>query len=172
MILCAVFPVYQRSLLMLMALALLAGCAASPDLSRDDWPTTVEPAPLDPEANHLALQFRQVFERYQGTPYRYGGTDASGFDCSGFILTAYREALGQRLPRTTEALLAQGSDIPRDAIRPGDLVFFRIAGKDSHAGIYVGDHRFIHSASSSGVTLSSLRSDYWRARYSQARRFD
>lgn len=161
-----------RPLLLVLLLSGLAGCASSPDMGSSTWPAPRDDTPLDAEASAVAALFWQVFDRYEGTPYRYGGTDAGGFDCSGFIMTAYREALGRRLPRTTEALLSQGSEVPREAVRPGDLVFFRIGGKEGHAGIYMGNQRFIHSASSTGVTLSSLRNDYWRSRYSRARRFD
>ena len=164
------FPIRAGALLLV--LAALAGCAGSPDFERQAWPVAVEPAPMDADSTLVAERLWQVFARYEGTPYRYGGTDAGGFDCSGFILTAYREALGQRLPRTTDAMLARGSEVRPEAVRPGDLVFFRIGGKDSHAGIYMGGQQFIHSASSTGVTLSSLRSGYWRERYSRARRFD
>lgn len=159
-------------LLLLLMLAVLAGCASSPGPLPESWPQAGETLIPDENRAGTAERLWQVFERYEGAPYRYGGTGAGGFDCSGFIMTAYREALGKRLPRTTDALLASGTEIHRQAVRPGDLVFFHIGGKDGHAGIYMGGHQFIHSASSTGVTLSSLRNDYWRERYSRARRFD
>lgn len=165
-------PAIWRALMLMLIMAGLGGCASGPQLGSEPWPAPGDSSLAANEGGEVAAQFWQVFARYEGTPYRYGGTDAGGFDCSGFIMTAYREALDRKLPRTTEAMLALGNDVPRQAIRPGDLVFFRIGGKDGHAGIYMGNDRFIHSASSSGVTLSSLRNDYWRTRYSRARRFD
>lgn len=119
----------------------------------------------------VASQLQQVYLRYQGTPYRYGGITQAGFDCSGFIVTAYREGLNRTLPRTTEMMLNEGQFVGRDQLREGDIVFFRIDGKDQHAGIYLGNDRFIHSASSVGVSESSLGNAYWQQRYSQARRF-
>lgn len=158
----------QRLVLCLLVLIGLAGCASKPDS------IPLEPAAVPPIGNIDALtklvQLQQVFERYQGTPYRYGGTSASGFDCSGFIRAAYREALGYHLPRTTDQMLALGQPVSRDQLQPGDLVFFDTIGKDGHAGIFMGDGRFIHASSSMGVTESSLDSGYWRPRYSQARR--
>ncbi|WP_261977592.1 C40 family peptidase [Marinobacter sp. F3R11] len=114
----------------------------------------------------------QVFERYEGTPYQYGGTTVRGFDCSGFITTAFRESLGQQLPRTTSQMLRYGDVVHPGEVKPGDIVFFRIAGKDQHAGIYMGDDRFIHASTSSGVIMSELNGYYWKDRFSGARRFD
>lgn len=150
----------------------LAGCASNQSLQsaqQSPW----QPAPgADAEYSETANRLWQVFERYEGTPYRYGGTSVNGFDCSGFIATAFDEALGRQLPRTTSRMLAAGDVVNRDQLRPGDLVFFRIKGKDQHAGIYMGGDSFIHASTSIGVTRSSLNGYYWRGRLSQARRFD
>lgn len=130
------------------------------------------------EGTHSALQtdlverFETVYSRYQGVPYVYGGSTPAGFDCSGFIKTAYREALGRNdLPRTTAQMLNGGQFVRLDQLQPGDLVFFRIAGKEQHAGIYLDNDRFMHASSSRGVTVSSLSNRYWINHYSQARRF-
>lgn len=148
----------------------LAGCASNQNL-RSASDTTWQPASETAGNPATADRLWQVFERYEGTPYRYGGTSASGFDCSGFIATAFDEALGRQLPRTTSQMLSAGDAVPRDQLRAGDLVFFRIKGKDQHAGIYMGGDSFIHSSTSVGVTHSSLNGYYWRDRFSQARRF-
>jgi lipoprotein Spr/probable lipoprotein NlpC len=150
----------------------LVGCASNQPFqsaSETDWRP---PVTADYGSSAMAHSLWEVFERYEGTPYRYGGTSASGFDCSGFIATAFDEALGRQLPRTTTQMLASGKAIQPDQLQAGDLVFFRIKGKDQHAGIYMGGDSFIHSSSSSGVTRSSLNGYYWKGRLSQVRRFD
>lgn len=150
----------------------LAGCASTQQMSKgqpdEAYYPPVEPSHDSPKADKLW----QVFERYQGTPYHYGGTSANGFDCSGFILTAYQEGLNKQLPRTTSQMLAYGDTVHPNDIEPGDLVFFRIGGKEQHAGIYMGGDRFIHASTSVGVTQSSLNGYYWKDRLTQARRFD
>ena len=157
---------------MLVLVTIMTGCASQPmSVGKDTvrW----EPAQAVSSADtDRADQLWRVFERYQGTPYRYGGTSAAGFDCSGFIRTAFHEALGLQLPRTTSQMLAAGDDVRPNQIRVGDLVFFRIKGKDQHAGIYMGGDTFIHASTSSGVMRSSLNGYYWRDRLSHARRFD
>lgn len=110
-----------------------------------------------------------------GTPYRYGGnTPAGGFDCSGLIGYVYRDAAGISLPRSTRELSAMRAPaVGRDALQSGDLVFFATSGgrQVSHAGIYVGDGRFVHAPSSGGtVRLDSLSNSYWQRTYLDARR--
>lgn len=114
--------------------------------------------------------------RVMGSPYTWGGTDDNGFDCSGLIQYAYRE-VGIILPRVSRDQLRMGTAVdPRlDAVRPGDLLGFAVeGGQISHIGLYVGDGRFIHSASG-GVRLSSLEagdadSRWWQRRWVSARR--
>ncbi|XKH00326.1 NlpC/P60 family protein [Marinobacter nauticus] len=149
---------------------ILGGCAGGGQIQHSQ--TERQPAPTYSESNsETAEKLWQVFERYQGTPYQYGGMSGRGFDCSGFINTAYREGLNRRLPRTTGQMLQQGEPVSPENIAPGDIVFFRIKGKEQHAGIYMGDNRFIHASSSVGVTESELNGYYWRNRLSSARRF-
>lgn len=110
-----------------------------------------------------------------GTPYRYGGnTPEGGFDCSGLIGYVYRDAAGISLPRSTRELSAMRTpDVRLDALKSGDLVFFATNGGRtvSHAGIYVGDGRFVHAPSTGGtVRLDSLTSGYWQGVYLDAKR--
>lgn len=110
-----------------------------------------------------------------GTPYRYGGnTPDGGFDCGGLIGYVYRDAAGISLPRSTRELSAMRVPVvQRNALQSGDLVFFATNGGRgvSHAGIYVGEGRFVHAPSSGGtVRLDSLDSSYWQRAYLDARR--
>ena len=100
-----------------------------------------------------------------GAPYRYGGADRRGFDCSGLVQYVYQRA-GLRVPRTTGAQLRNARPVPLPRIRAGDLVFFEIdGGKGRHVGIYEGAGRFIHAPSSGKrVSRSSVHDPYWRTR--------
>ncbi len=102
-----------------------------------------------------------------GTPYSYGGHSRRGTDCSGFVMEVYRRALGFTLPRTTSEQSEACTDIDRDDLRVGDLVFFRDRshGKIAHVGIYIGDGNFVHASSSRGVIESSLTEKYYRDHY-------
>lgn len=110
-----------------------------------------------------------------GTPYRWGGnTPDGGFDCSGLIGYVYRDAAGLQLPRSTRQMSSLPLPrVPRQQLNSGDLVFFATSGgrQVSHAGIYVGEDRFVHAPSSGGtVRLDSLNDAYWQQRYLDARR--
>ncbi|MDR1278463.1 MAG: C40 family peptidase [Treponema sp.] len=114
-------------------------------------------------------------EKYKDIPYRYGGMDRNGLDCSGLVYVSFRDALMVSVPRTTTGLYAWVEKIPAEQIQPGDLLFFKTdnGGKISHVGIYTGGGRFIHAASEgpvTGVIYSALDERYWRRTYAGAGR--
>ncbi|SFN22102.1 C40 family peptidase [Dokdonella immobilis] len=107
--------------------------------------------------------------------YKRGGrSPTTGFDCSGFVRYVFRQGIGAELPNTSSAQFLTGHAVARDAMRSGDLVFFRTRGKRvSHVGIYLGEGRFIHAPSSGKtVSVSSLSEHYWSRRFAGARRPD
>ncbi|QJD87314.1 C40 family peptidase [Cohnella herbarum] len=112
----------------------------------------------------------KAIDEVVGTPYKWGGTTTSGFDCSGFILYIFNQ-YETKLPRTSSSQSKIGEKVEKDDLRLGDLVFFNTSGKGvSHAGIYVGDGQFAHSSSSKGVRISKLSDKYYAKRYVTARR--
>lgn len=107
---------------------------------------------------------------YLGTPYVWGGTSGAGFDCSGFVQYIFRKN-GVNLPRTVAE--QWNATVSVSKLKVGDIVYFETykAGP-SHNGIYIGNNQFIHSGSSTGVTISSLSNSYWSQRYLGAKRIN
>jgi hypothetical protein len=116
-------------------------------------------------------QVYPIIRKYFGVPYKYGGKNPSGFDCSGFTSYIYREAFKMDIKPVTTEQYRLGQEIKRSELNFGDLVFFNTTGRiPSHVGIYVGKNCFAHSSTSKGVTISSLNSTYYKGRFLSARR--
>jgi peptidoglycan DL-endopeptidase CwlO len=107
----------------------------------------------------------------RGAPYRDGGVDPSGFDCSGFVRYVY-EQHGVAMPRQVRDQFRIGQSIDRDRLEPGDLVFFStVAPGASHVGIMIGGDQFVHAPNERGVVrVESLSAQYWASRYIGAKR--
>ncbi|WP_051189015.1 NlpC/P60 family protein [Halalkalibacillus halophilus] len=104
---------------------------------------------------------------YIGSPYQWGGTSPSGFDCSGFLQYVYASH-GKSMPRTVSDMWNATSPMAQPSI--GHLVFFETYKPGpSHAGIYIGDGNFIHAGSSNGVVISNLSESYWQSKFIGAR---
>jgi len=106
---------------------------------------------------------------YLGVPHCMGGTTGKCMDCSGLIYRVFATH-GITLPHSSEEQARYGRIIEdRDMLMPGDLLFFVRTYSTSrlitHAGIYTGEGRFIHTSSSMGVTITSLDDPWWKERY-------
>jgi cell wall-associated NlpC family hydrolase len=114
---------------------------------------------------HLRNDLISTAIKMKGRPYRYGGYDPSGFDCSGLVYYSFNQ-LGLKIPRTSYDQYKASSPVYISRMRPGDLVFFRIDGQFvSHVGIYLGDNRFIHAAGKSKhVRIDDMSTDFWQKR--------
>jgi cell wall-associated NlpC family hydrolase len=146
---------------LLLALAGLTGCASTAQQSAAESEAGATTAKTQSRSHRgLAIARDMV-----GIPYRYGGADPRGFDCSGLVYYSYRKA-GIEVPRTADEQYRKSKRVQAGALQPGDLVFFTISrDKPSHVGIYTGNGRFIHAPSSGkSVAYASLHNPYWEER--------
>ena len=150
-----------------------AGTTDTPAETPAETPSeTPAEAPVTPTVS--SSEIVSIAQQYLGTPYVYGGSSPSGFDCSGFTMYVFAQ-VGIKLPHGATSQLSYGTEVSRSDLQPGDLVFFQDYGAvASHVGIYIGGDQFIHASSSSGnsrcVTISSLTETYYANHYLTARR--
>lgn len=147
-------------------LGLASACSSNPATTWDPAPgarSAVTHSGIGQKAAAVALD--QV-----GVPYRYGGSSPRGFDCSGLVQYSYSR-VGKRVPRTTGQLWSSTAAVERHELRAGDVLFFKIAGKMSHVGLYLGERRFVHAPSSGrAVTIASLDSPFYKDAFLRAGR--
>lgn len=115
-------------------------------------------------------------EKFIGTPYKLGGTDNKGIDCSGLVLQVF-EKQKITLPRNSSAQAQAGDYITIEESQPGDLLFFATtsSAQVSHVGIVHtilpdGEITFLHASTSKGVIISSLNERYWNKAFLFAKR--
>jgi peptidoglycan endopeptidase LytE len=114
----------------------------------------------------------RVAKSFLGLRYRRGGNSVNGMDCSFFVQKVFR-IFGIDLPRTAREQCEVGTQVSREALRMGDLVFFKRGQvrRPTHVGIYIGNNQFIHTSLSKGrVELEQLESRYFSTRFFGARR--
>ena len=109
----------------------------------------------------------------RGVPYRNGGSDPTGFDCSGLVQWVFARN-GRALPREAREQFLVGREIDRDAVQAGDLLFFDTGTNSaSHVGIALDAETFVHAPRSNGVVrVERYTSTYWARRYLGARRVE
>jgi cell wall-associated NlpC family hydrolase len=104
-------------------------------------------------------------------PYRLGGADPAGFDCSGLVQYVFAQ-YGVVVPRVVEQQYEIGDKVKDKDIKPGDLLFFSTKGPGAtHVAIAIGEDRFVHAPNSTGVVrVEGFTSTYWSSHYKGARR--
>ena len=132
-------------------------------------PPTTQPAPQStggtytgPASGDARVALEYAFEQ-KGAPYTYGGTGPydAGFDCSGLVMMAWRQA-GVSLPRVVPDQYNAVHHVQRSDLQPGDLVFFDGLG---HVGLYVGNNEFIHAPHTGTVVQVESLSGYYSSNY-------
>jgi cell wall-associated NlpC family hydrolase len=177
--------VILRAIVLLLAVA-SGACAARGGVPRpfpgaplppgaSDAPTDRVEAPADPSAGipaeaHPPALISTALE-FVGVPYRNGGSDPTGFDCSGFVQWVFGRH-GVALPREVRDQYQVGRAVDLDEVREGDLLFFEtVARGASHVGIALGNGRFVHAPSSNGVVrVEPYTASFWARRFVGARR--
>jgi len=145
------------------------GCSSTP-VQASSQSTSAVHRTSNPNTSHrgndsIQERLQKQYLAWKGVPYREGGYNKRGVDCSGFVQITFKRALGLNVPRTTQRLMEIAKPISRQQLSIGDLVFFKTGFSKHHVGIYIGKDQFIHASTSQGVTKSNLKSIYWSKHY-------
>jgi cell wall-associated NlpC family hydrolase len=140
------------------------GATSAAEIEAASYPAYSGPSAADflknpPYPSFSLDQVAQVALQYQGVPYRYGGADPSGFDCSGFVMFVYSQ-FGISLPHSVTGSAAVGTLISEADARPGDMV---VTDGGGHSGIYLGNGTFIDAPYEGQVVV--VRTIYTSSRY-------
>jgi len=125
----------------------------------------------DASTTRSLIELGRLIQSYLGRPYSGKSKYSKGFDCSQFMQELFLKFNGTELPRTVKEQSKSGYSVSKSDIHYGDLIFFRTEGRNaSHVGVYVGFDEFVHSSTSSGIIISSLKDKYWKKRFLGGRR--
>jgi probable lipoprotein NlpC len=115
------------------------------------------------------IKLYTLIEQYSATPYKYGGNDQTGVDCSGFSGIIEKQVYGITIPRSTgsQAKAIQSKNV--SSLREGDLVFLKLGGTTvNHVGVYLQNGFFIHATSNLGIVLDNLNDPDTQQRFVSA----
>lgn len=159
----------QKLILYLSFVAALAGCGSLPSPPPERLEERA-PTPLSSKAQDVVLYAFSLLD----TGYRFGGKNPeAGLDCSGMVSYIYGQAAGLKVSGSAADIARGGHPVPRQALKPGDLVFFNTLNRSfSHVGIYIGDQRFVHAPATNGrIRIDSLGARYYAERFEAARSY-
>ncbi len=119
------------------------------------------------------LKLYAFIDEWYGVPYKYGGKNKSGIDCSNFTSTLYSNVYSKSLTGSSSSIFNQCNVISRSKLNEGDLVFFKIDGdKVSHIGVYLQNNKFVHATTKKGVMIDDMDEPYYKKYYYKSGRID
>lgn len=140
-----------------------AAKTADPDNLAKDYFSQIMGVAISATSNLKLYQF--VYD-WIGTPYRLGGTNKNGVDCSGFAYQLYDKVFHTVIGNNSRNIFSMVNIVDKEDLQEGDLIFFKIKSSSiSHIGVYIGDNKFAHASSSRGVMISNLDESYWKKYY-------
>jgi len=162
-----------KTVLWLLLLVLFAGCStrATPHYTQKTKTLKKYTPPYKPKTNnYITKALYKQYKKWYKVPYKYGGCNKCGLDCSALVQNIYKDAFGIQIPRTTKNQAKVGYRVQKNSTKAGDLVFFHTGYNSRHVGIIIEKDKFIHTSTKRGVTISSVNNPYWKSRYWQSRR--
>lgn len=157
----------RSKIIILLLLLMISGCLFSCKTHKDVATGFDRQNVAQHENEEKSCLYDEV-KSWIGTPYKYGGNNKRGVDCSGFVVQVYKKVYGVSLQRSSDLIYEKNCEkIKKNDLQEGDLVFFSTgrSKKINHVGIYLKSDKFIHASSSRGVIVSDLDESYYVRTY-------
>lgn len=125
------------------------------------------------ESKIINVKLYSFIDEWYGVPYKYGGKNKNGIDCSNFTSTLYSTVYSKSLTGTSSSIFGQCKVIAKSKLEEGDLVFFKIEGDNiSHIGVYLQNNKFVHATTKKGVMIDDLDEAYYKKYFFKAGKFN
>lgn len=172
---------FRISILLLFFTVAITSCRSHKDTSKSTTNTSVSKTKKVKEKYATLLNVDEskienvklysFIDEWYGVPYKYGGKNKSGIDCSNFTATLYSNIYGKSVTGSSASIFEQCKTISKSNLEEGDLVFFKIDGnKISHIGVYLQNNKFVHATTKKGVMIDDLDQAYYKKHYYKAGR--
>ena len=126
-----------------------------------------------PEDDFKNKKLIHFLEAWYGVPYKYGGTEKTGIDCSHLTCKIMQDVYNKKVAGTAVDLEKMCDHVKESKLKEGDLVFFKIESKSiSHVGVYIANNHFMHASTKKGVMISDLNEAYFKKYYYTAGRIN
>lgn len=123
------------------------------------------------KSNIENIKLYAFIDEWYGTPYKYGGKNKDGIDCSNFTSTLYSSIYNKSISGSSSSIFEKCSLISKNNLKEGDLVFFKIDGNNiSHIGVYLQNNKFVHATTKKGVMIDDLDEPYYKKYFYKAGR--
>ena len=119
----------------------------------------------------INIKLYAFIDEWYGTPYKYGGKNKKGLDCSGFTSLLCKEVFGKEVSGSSASIFNHCRPVSKKELQEGDLVFFKIDSKVvSHVGVYLQNNKFVHATTKAGVMINDLNEEYYKKYFEGAGR--
>ena len=127
---------------------------------------------LNVKENEISnVKLYAFIDDWYGVPYKYGGKNKSGIDCSNFTATLYNTIYNKSITGSSSSIFNQCKAVPKSDLQEGDLLFFKIEQEGiSHIGVYLQNNKFVHATTKKGVMIDDLDEAYYKKYFYKAGR--
>jgi lipoprotein Spr len=171
------------SLFLLPACLLISSCRPNKNITKTESHSEKETSPSKKvekkyaellsvsEADISNTRLYSFIDDWYGVPYKYGGKNRNGIDCSNFTSTLYKSIYNKTLSGSSSSIFNQCKVVSRKDLKEGDLVFFKIEKNEiSHIGVYLQNNKFVHATTKKGVMIDDLDEAYYKKYFYKAGR--